>query len=622
MKVLVAGMVAADPHQGGATWAVLQYVFGLRALGHEVELVDPVQDATAESRTYLATTGIDASLGLPRGTRFDVLFNLSGRLRCEDLASDIPIRVYVDLDPVFTQLWHLEGEDVSLDDHTHYATVGSRVPRTGHEWISFLPPVVLEHWPKVEQTPASDAFTTVANWRAYGSVERGGVLYGQKAHSLRPLAHLPECVPEPLELALAIHEDETRDLALLDEHGWRRVDPRVVAGTPEAYRAYVRASRGEIGLAKSGYVAAASGWFSDRSACYLASGRPVIAQDTGFAERLPTGGGLFAFASPDDFADAAASLRADYSRNARAARAIAEEFLDSRRVLGQLLSEIGAAPPKGPRQVHDARDHELADVLGALVVARRPSIKWSSAPLLEVDARTPAGIEPLVVKDLAALADPLREVVVYRDVLAGAELGTPRLRSAAVDNRSWLALERVDGVPLEEVGEFDVWQAAFRWLARLHDRFRNSVLPDRLLRYDAELLTRFAQRPSVRRAAERLGKGERTLVHGDLYPANVLVAGDRICVLDWELSGVGAGALDVASLSTGWPAAEQEQLVAAYNEALSTPREADELARDVEAARLVIAARFVATRDSWRPLPEHAHDFAGELERLSRRTAP
>src|SRR5438552_3328482 len=187
MRILVAGMVAADPHQGGATWAVLQYVLGLEQLGHEVWLVDPA-DPSDEACAYFESLdlGPRASLGRYGGPVPDVLLNISGMLRDERVLAHAPIRVYLDLDPVFNQLWHNQGVEAGLDGHTHYVTVGRHVPDTGHDWLSTLPPVVLERWPVADRID-TDAFTTVGNFRAYGSIEHGGVRHGQKAYSLRPL---------------------------------------------------------------------------------------------------------------------------------------------------------------------------------------------------------------------------------------------------------------------------------------------------------------------------------------------------------------------------------------------------------------------------------------------------
>ena len=190
---------------------------------------------------------------------------------------------------------------------------------------------MLEHWPV--QAGAADAdFTTIGNWRGYGSVEHDGVHYGQKAHSMRELhGASPTRTDAPFRLALDIHPGETPDLEALDRNGWQLVDPATVAADPDAYRAFIAGSLAELGIAKSGYVLSRCGWFSDRSACYLASGRPVVAQDTGFGAFLPTGEGLLSFADRGRRASPAIEdIRADYDRHARAARGIAEEHLDSR----------------------------------------------------------------------------------------------------------------------------------------------------------------------------------------------------------------------------------------------------------------------------------------------------
>ena len=161
-----------------------------------------------------------------------------------------------------------------------------------------------------------DGFTTVGNWRGYGSIEHEGIFYGQKAHSLRQFIGLPRRTNAKLMPALAIHPEETRDLTALRENGWILLDPAEVARDPRRYREFIQGSRGEFGIAKSGYVASRCGWFSDRSACYLASGRPVLAQETGFSEFLPTGEGLIPFETEDDVLAGIDALRSDYPRHA------------------------------------------------------------------------------------------------------------------------------------------------------------------------------------------------------------------------------------------------------------------------------------------------------------------
>ncbi len=323
-------IVFADPvgelGQGGAVWAVRQYVLGLRRLGHTVRVVDHDER-------------------LPRD--FDAAFNTSGLLAPESIAA-IPIRIYLDLDPAFNQLWQEDGIDRRFEGHTHFVTLGQAigtdscdVPTHGRSWIGTLPPVVLDEWP-VAQGIEIDALTTVANLRAYGSVERDSVLYGQKVHSLRRLLELPRLTDERFVLAMQGHPDERRDLDALAANGWELVDPSVVAGTPDAYRTFIQGSRAEIGIAKSGYIESRCGWFSDRSACYLASGRPVVAQDTGFSSFVPTGEGLLPFDDEDGARSAIDELRGDYARHASAARELAAGYFDSDRVLAGLLEQVGA----------------------------------------------------------------------------------------------------------------------------------------------------------------------------------------------------------------------------------------------------------------------------------------
>jgi hypothetical protein len=377
--ILISGMIAADPFQGGATWAVLQYLLGFQQLGHEVYFVEPVAAAAlrpvgapladsvnaAYFRQVMADFGVGEisalllsgtrqTVGLPYrqlcaiARRADVLVNISGMLTDETLISRIPVRVYLDLDPAFNQLWHaVEGIDMRFADHSHFVTVGLTlgqpdcpVPTCGREWITTLQPVVLAQWPLATHIEY-DALTTVANWRGYGSIHHAGVHYGQKAHSLRPLMALPTLTDEQLLLALAIHPGEVDDLAALHANGWRLLDPAQMAPTPTDYRRFIQGSKAEFGIAKSGYVAARCGWFSDRSVCYLASGRPVLAQETGFSRFLPTGAGLFAFTTVDDVLAGIETLQRDYAGQARAARTLAAEYFDSDKVLHQLLEQVG-----------------------------------------------------------------------------------------------------------------------------------------------------------------------------------------------------------------------------------------------------------------------------------------
>jgi hypothetical protein len=218
------------------------------------------------------------------------------------------------------------------------------VPTCGQSWIPTLQPVVLSHWPACD--PASpleyDGFTTVGNFRGYGSIKYRDTLFGQKVHSLRTLITLPTLTAQKFLPALSIDAAEVKDLAALAANRWTVLVPEVCAPTPGKYRTFIQSSKAEIGIAKSGYVASRCGWFSDRSACYLASGRPVLAQETGFSGFLPSGEGLVAFETVEQAAAGADAIAADYRRHARAARALAERYFDSDVVLRRLLEETGA----------------------------------------------------------------------------------------------------------------------------------------------------------------------------------------------------------------------------------------------------------------------------------------
>jgi hypothetical protein len=381
LRILFCGMIAGDPFQGGATYAILQYLLGLHRLGHDVYFIEPI------ARESLQPPG--ANLGLSRNAEYfrqivgefgleghaalllrdshettelsygelkrvarsaDLLLNVSGMLTDPELLSAIPTRVYLDLDPAFVQLWQAtQGIDMRFDGHTHFVTIGLRigqpdceVPTCGRKWIPTLQPVILAHWPVAADTP-DEVFTTIGNWRGYGSIEHASKFYGQKAHSLRRIIELPRYTSQRIRLALAIDARETKDLAALAANGWTIIDPVQVADTPTNYRRFIQRSKAELGIVKSGYVASRCGWFSDRSACYLASGRPVLTEDTGFSTWLPRGEGLLAFRGIEDAVAGIDAINGDYTRHARAARQIAETYFDSDRVLTRLLERIGGS---------------------------------------------------------------------------------------------------------------------------------------------------------------------------------------------------------------------------------------------------------------------------------------
>ena len=381
-RVMVGGAIAHAPiHAGGYTWTFLQYVLGFRQLGCEVLYVEHLDakdciDAAwqparfAESANVAVFTALldrydlrasaalierdgEGAIGMPRRAVLDwaggadVFVNLSGRFHLHEVMRAARRRVYVDLDPGFTQIWQAKyGADMNLPGHDAYVTVGLNVgrpdcpvPTLDLPWRGLCPPVVRSQWRPLEGV--GDSYTTVADWRGYSPIEWEGVWYKQKSDEFLRFIEVPQRAPRPLEICLAIHPDEP-DLPRLRAHGWRLTDPAVHAADSEIYRDYVRRSRGEFSVAKHGYVVGRTGWVSDRTVCYLAAGRPAIVQDTGARSHLPAGEGLLVFDAPAEAADALAEVERDYVHHARAAEALAARYFDSERVLTELLDIVGA----------------------------------------------------------------------------------------------------------------------------------------------------------------------------------------------------------------------------------------------------------------------------------------
>jgi hypothetical protein len=219
-------------------------------------------------------------------------------------------------------------------------TVGQRVgrpdcevPTLGRHWVPLLPPVSLRHWPvATDNGEVASDFTTVMQWRSYGEVEYGGRRYGNKDREFDRFLEVPQRVDRPFRIALT-----GADGARLRQNGWR-VDVGWQASlTTDSYRAFVQHSRAEFAVAKQGYVATRGGWFSDRSVCYLASGRPVLVQDTGLGDWLPLGQGVHAFADADQAIAGVRAIDADYGAQRRAARKLAEDLFAADKVVARLL---------------------------------------------------------------------------------------------------------------------------------------------------------------------------------------------------------------------------------------------------------------------------------------------
>lgn len=359
--------------RGGHAIHVLQFLEGLRRLGHDVLFVefldcppDERQQAywtriwqrwwTADERAALldadsgeryAGVTRDAVARHAEASAAVIQLAASYRATAWPIIGDVRPRIVIDTDPGYTHLWAATGSDPTeiWGPQDVYFTVGlnvgtprTTIPTVGRKWDPIPPWVVPDWWPPARR-PTRDRFTTVAAWRDYGYLEFEGRMLGPKVEQFEAFLELPAMVGEPLELTLAIDRDDP-DLPRLRRHGWIVVAPSEV-DSADRYRDYVAGSLGEFSVAKGGYVGTSSGWFSDRSACYLAAGRPVIVQNTAFDHVLPVGRGLFAVDAVEEAARAIRTIRADYARHSAAARKIAEQHFDAERVAHRVLTGSG-----------------------------------------------------------------------------------------------------------------------------------------------------------------------------------------------------------------------------------------------------------------------------------------
>jgi hypothetical protein len=376
LRIVVLGYIVRGP-LGGLAWHYLQYVAGLARLGHDVFFLedsedypscyDPVRNIMLTDPAYGLAFATHAFEGLGLGRQWayydahrghwcgpaggealavcataDVLLNVSGVNPLRSWMERIPVRVLVDTDPVFTQIRHLTdpAARARAADHTAFFSFGGNIgqqgctiPADGFPWQPTRQPMVMDAW-AVTPGPAGGPLTTIMLWDSYPSLEHDGTRYGMKAESFGPYVDLPSRCRDTFTLALG---SPTEPRERLERNGWAIVDPREPTRDPWTYQEFIGQSKAEFSVAKHGYATSQSGWFSERSAAYLASGRPVIVEETGFSRWLRPDGGVLPFSSPDEALDQIQALNGSYERHCVQARLAAEEHFSSAGVLTRLL---------------------------------------------------------------------------------------------------------------------------------------------------------------------------------------------------------------------------------------------------------------------------------------------
>lgn len=378
--VVSAYNVASAPDIGGHFWVYLQYVHGLRCLGCEVFWLERFAADERRCPPWVRTTFLDrmeryglgdrailyepSRSGGDGGMRFigveaaaaeavfrraDLLLNFHYAIDPAMLAR-FRRTALVDIDPGLLQYWMNRGQ-LDVARHDVYLTIGetvgapgTRIPECGVPWLHIRPPVCLDLWPYTHDA-ACRRFTTVSTWLGGEYVTEGKTILfeNDKRVSFLRFAELPSLTSSELELALYLEGRlDADDRSLLERNGWRVRHSLDVAGTPEAYQAYLQASRGEFSCVKPSCIEFQNAWVSDRTLCYLASGKPAVVQYTGPSCFLPDGDGMFRFSTLEEAADALGAIEARYERHCRAAREIAETFFDARLVLAEMLDLVDA----------------------------------------------------------------------------------------------------------------------------------------------------------------------------------------------------------------------------------------------------------------------------------------
>ncbi len=381
-KIILLHFVGQMP-LAGIAWQAMHYLVGLQRLGYEVWYIEdgganPYDPRVASVmmecgynvgflRRAMESHGLgdrwaywdairDEWHGLARDQvhrlyrEADGLINLCGATRLRDEHLACPVRIMVDSDPIYEQIKYAKADPAArayLDAHTNFFSYGENlgsddcpVPLSGLDWRPTRPPVVLDLWPEPDRETSS--FSTIATWENKGkNIEFAGASYVWSKHlNFLRFLELPRRLPAT-GFSLAMDPPDAEVRQKVTAAGWDLVDPGPISAGIDAYRDFIANSRGEFTVAKDIYVRPNSGWFSDRSVCYLAAGRPVVTMSTGFRKFYPVGRGLFDFETMEEAINGIDAISADYCQHSRAARELAAEYFAADRVLGALMSAAG-----------------------------------------------------------------------------------------------------------------------------------------------------------------------------------------------------------------------------------------------------------------------------------------
>jgi hypothetical protein len=379
-RIVLSGYMVRFPTGGIMSW-VLQYLVGFQRLGHEIYLVekagypdscfDPEKMNRSNDCGYGVRTvnallerydlgnrwcyvdALDRYYGLTREQiqavfdSADLFIDMGGTYGTWlEEATNTGVRILLEGDPGFTQMRmekkRVAGDELPVYDYYYtigrnIGTAGSTVPTAGKQWRWHVTPVVIDLF-RVESVNLEAPYTTVMNWDTFKPVKYEGKTYGSKDVEFRKFENLPRLTSAPLELAVSGKRVPTEQLA---RAGWRVRNACDIAKSVDSYTEYIRGSKGEFTVCRNGYVATRSGWFGERAIAYLASGRPVVMQDTGWSDHVPCGEGIFAVRTVEEAAAAIDEIERDYARHSKAARQIAEAHFDTAGILPKFLDELG-----------------------------------------------------------------------------------------------------------------------------------------------------------------------------------------------------------------------------------------------------------------------------------------